>query len=90
MIRILGLTLHVPPASSTRYRLGQYVPGLARAGIDIQSCHLLDDDYFRSRFSGGGLSFRAILRADLAWLSDLRHQAKFDAALLNGELYHSC
>lgn len=87
MIRVLGLALYGPLAASTRYRLGQFVPGLARAGIDLQICHLLDDDYLRSRFSGGGLPIRSMLGAGMARLSDLRHQAKFDAALVYGELY---
>ena len=87
VIKVLGLALYGPLAASTRYRLGQYVPGLARSGIDLQICHLLDDDYLRSRFSGGGFPIPAMLKAGLARVSDLRHQAKFDAALLYGELF---
>ena len=55
MIKVLGLALYGPLAASTRYRLGQYVPGLASHGIDLQICHLLGDNYLRRRFGGGSL-----------------------------------
>ncbi len=32
MIKVQGLALYGPLAASTRYRLGQYVPGLASLG----------------------------------------------------------
>ena len=47
MIKVLGLALYGPLAASTRYRLAQYVPGLASLGIDLQIRHLLGDDYLR-------------------------------------------
>lgn len=87
MIKVLGLALYGPLAASTRYRLGQYVPGLARRGIDFQICHLLGDDYLRHRFSGGAPPIAAMLQAGLARFADLWHQTKYDAAMLHCELF---
>jgi glycosyltransferase involved in cell wall biosynthesis len=87
MIKVLGLALYGPLAASTRYRLTQYVPGLARRGIDLQICHLLGDEYLRRRFSGSALPVAAMLRAGLARLSDLQRQTSFDAAMLYCELF---
>ena len=60
MIKVLGLALYGPLAASTRYRLGQYVPGLAELGIDLRLTGLLGDEYLRRRFNGGGLPLAAL------------------------------
>lgn len=87
MIKVLGLALYGPLAASTRYRLGQYVHGLARLGIDLQICHLLGDDYLRRRFGGGALPLAAMLHAGLARFADLWHQHEYDVAMLHCELF---
>ena len=86
MIKVLGLALYGPLAASNRYRLGQYVPGLARMGIDLQIRHLLGDDYLRARFLGGTLPLKSMLRAGLARLEDLWHQNDYDVVMLQCEL----
>lgn len=87
MIKVLGLALYGPLAASTRYRLGQYVHGLARLGIDLQICHLLGDDYLRRRFGGGTLPLTGMLHAGLARFADLWHQHEYDVAMLHCELF---
>ncbi len=87
MIKVLGLALYGPLAASTRYRLGQYVPGLADQGINLQICHLLGDDYLRRRFGGGSLPIADLLRAGVARLADLLHQHEYDVAMLHCELF---
>jgi glycosyltransferase involved in cell wall biosynthesis len=87
MIKVLGLALYGPLAASTRYRLGQYVPGLASLGIDLQIRHLLGDDYLRRRFTGASLPLAAVLGAGFARLADLWNQDKYDAAILHCELF---
>lgn len=87
MIKVLGLALYGPLAASTRYRLGQYVPGLASMGIDLQIRHLLGDDYLRGRFSEAALPVAGILRAGFARLADLWHQNEYDVAMLHCELF---
>lgn len=86
MLKVLGLALYGPMAASTRYRLGQYAPGLAEAGIDLQIRHLLGNDYLRERFSGGSLPVMSMVRSALERLKDLWHQRDFDAAIVHCEL----
>ena len=83
MIKVLGLALYGPLAASTRYRLSQYVFGLASMGIDLQIRHLLGDDYLRGRFSGGALPLTAIVQAGLARLVDLSRVEEYDVAMLH-------
>lgn len=87
MIKVLGLALYGPLAASTRYRLGQYVDGLAEMGIDLQIRHLLGDDYLRRRFAGVPPSVPGLLRAGFSRLGDLWRQGEFDVAMLHCELF---
>jgi glycosyltransferase involved in cell wall biosynthesis len=87
MIKVLGLALYGPLAASTRYRLGQYVSGLASIGIDLEICHLLGDDYLRRRFSGGFLPFNEVFHGALHRLSDLLRIRNYDLAILHCELF---
>ncbi len=86
MIRVLGLALYGPLAASTRYRLGQYVPGLAERGIDLQIRHLLGDDYLRRTFGGQSRPWTTMVRAGWERLGDLRRQGSYDAVMLHCEL----
>lgn len=87
MIRVLAFALYGPLAASTRHRLAQYVPGLEMRGIDLQICHLLDDDYLRSRFGGGPLPVATMLRTGIARLGDLIRQPNYDVVILHCELF---
>lgn len=87
MTKVLGLALYGPLAASTRYRLGQYVPGLAELGIDLQIRHLLGDVYLRRTFGGKSKPWLAMLQAGWERLGDLRGQGGFDAMLLHCELF---
>lgn len=87
MIKVLGFALYGPLAASTRYRLGQYVPGLKRNGIDLQICHLLGDEYLRRRFSGSSLPVVTLLQASLARFAHLRGQHEYALAMLYCELF---
>ena len=87
MIKVLGLALYGPLAASTRYRLGQYVPGLLSQGIDMKICHLLSDDYLRRRFDGGAPRVISMLRDGLIRFAELCRQHDYDAIMLYCELY---
>jgi glycosyltransferase involved in cell wall biosynthesis len=87
MIKVLGLALYGPLAASTRYRLGQYVPGLTSKGIDLQIVHLLGDDYLRGRFSGGSLNLSGLVQSTLARMGDLLRQHECDMVMLHCELF---
>ena len=87
MIKVLGLALYGPLAASTRYRLGQYVPGLASMGIDLQIVYLLGDDYLRGRFDGGSMHMASLVQSSLKRLGDLWRQHEFDVVMLHCELF---
>ena len=87
MIKVLGFALYGQLAASTRYRLGQYVPGLARMGIDLEICYLLDDNYLRTLFEGNGRSKRSIIRGLSGRISDLVRLKGYDLAVIYCELF---
>jgi len=86
MINVLGLALYGQLAASTRYRLGQFVPGLAEHGIDLKIRSLLGDEYLRRRFGGGAMPWAAMLQAGWARLGDLKDR-DHDVAILHCELF---
>jgi glycosyltransferase involved in cell wall biosynthesis len=87
MIKVLGLALYGPLAASTRYRLGQYVPGLASMGIDLHIVHLLGDDYLRGRFGGGSIHLADVVRSILVRMGNLWRQHEYDLVMLHCELF---
>lgn len=86
MIKLLGLALYSPLAASTRYRLGQYVPGLAAQGIDLRVQHLLGDEYLRCRYTDRPLPWRDMLADSWRRLRTPLKGNGVDAVLLNCEL----
>jgi glycosyltransferase involved in cell wall biosynthesis len=87
MIKVLGLALYGPLAASNRYRVGQYVPGLLDLGIELETRHLLGDDYLRAIFSGKALPIESMLKAGFARLKDLFCQNDYDIIMLQCELF---
>ena len=87
MIKVLGLALYGPLAASTRYRLGQYIPGLASEGIDLQICYLLGNEYLIRRFGGKSLPIKAMMYSGLARFMDLLHLQNYDMAVVHCELF---
>jgi len=87
MIKVLGLALYGQLAASTRYRLGQYIPGLASVGIDLKICHLLGDEYLRRRFEDRTIPLSIILRSAYDRISDLADLKNHDLAILHCELF---
>ena len=86
MIKVLGLALYGPLAASNRYRLGQYVSGLAGLGIDLQVFHLLGDDYLRARFGDTTLPISIMLKDAWGRAENLWRQNDYDAVILQCEL----
>jgi len=87
MIKVLGFALYSPLAASTRYRLSQYIPGLAANGIELTVCHLLGDDYLRERFQGSSFPFSSIFRGAIERFTDLVHLQNYDLAVVYCELF---
>lgn len=86
VIKVLGLALYGPLAASTRYRLGQYIDGLRREGIDLRISSLLGDEYLRRRFSRSRLPFATLLEAGWRRFRELRDR-DFDLSIVHCELF---
>src|SRR5450756_1954039 len=82
MIKDLGFALYGPLAASTRYRLGQFAPGLAAEGINLCITSLLGDEYLRRRFQGGELPLVEMMRDGAERLRQLRQLGEYDLAIL--------
>jgi glycosyltransferase involved in cell wall biosynthesis len=87
MIKVLGFALYGPLAASNRYRLTQYVTGLASMGIDLRISHLLGDSYLRARFESKMLPMASMIKAGLARFKDLSDQNDYDIVMLQCELF---
>jgi glycosyltransferase involved in cell wall biosynthesis len=87
MIKVLGFALYGPLAASTRYRLCQYVGGLADHGVRLEVRHLLGDEYLRRSFAGQSLPVAALMRSACRRLVDLRKQGTFDLEMVYAELF---
>jgi glycosyltransferase involved in cell wall biosynthesis len=85
-MKVLGLALYGNLAASTRYRLGQYVPSLAAAGIDLEIRSLLGDDYLRRRFAGERIGPGILVKSAARRLKDLLQQRRYSAAVVYCEL----
>ncbi len=86
-MKVLGLALYGPLAASHRYRLAQYVPVLARDGIDLHIHHLLGDDYLRRRFAGKVLPWASVLRDVWGRFAELLGKPDVCGAILHCELF---
>lgn len=85
--RVLALAKYGPRAASTRQRLLQYAPVLARAGIDLDLHPLLDDAYLGALMDGRPRSRIAILRSYARRLGELIKRSDHDAIWVQYELF---
>ena len=87
MIKVCGLALYGTQAASTRYRLGQYVPGLRADGIDLRITPLLRDEYVRCAFAGETYSIKKLIIDYVNRLASLTKQGRYDLAIVQVELF---
>jgi glycosyltransferase involved in cell wall biosynthesis len=87
MINVFGLALYGDQAASTRYRLIQFVPGLALEGITLQVVPLLGNQYIRSTFAGERYSFKKLAGEYVKRLARLLRLKKYDLAIVNLEMF---
>jgi glycosyltransferase involved in cell wall biosynthesis len=87
MIRVRGFALYGPLAASTRYRLGQFVPGLHMLGIELDVVHLLDNQYLGRRFKNQSVSYAGLIRSGLNRWEHLFGLGRYDLAMLHCELF---
>ena len=86
-MRIIAFTKYDREAASTRQRLLQYLPDLARAGIEVDVHPLLDDDYVRALASGVPASKAAIAAAYARRLLQLLGPQSADLIWIYAELF---
>ncbi|MEO5578098.1 MAG: glycosyltransferase family 4 protein [Sphingomicrobium sp.] len=86
-IKIAAFTKYDREAASTRQRVLQYLPHLARAGIDVEVHALLDDAYVRSLASGAAASKTAIAAAYARRLRQLLRPQAADLIWVYAELF---
>jgi glycosyltransferase involved in cell wall biosynthesis len=86
-LRVLLLGRYGRKGASTRLRFLQFLPYLQAAGIDVTSVPLLDDEYLRVLYSGGGRSSGRLMRAYAARLAWLTRAGKFDLLWIEKELF---
>lgn len=78
--------MYSPLAASTRYRLSQYVPGLAARGIEVDVAPMLGDRYLLKRFQTGKVSGPEVVRGLFTRALQIARQGGYDAAWLQCEL----
>ncbi len=67
--------------------MSQYVPNLKEKGIDLQVVPLLGDEYINTTFGGKRYSAKALIRDYIVRLTWLAKQARYDLAIIQGELF---
>jgi glycosyltransferase involved in cell wall biosynthesis len=85
-MRVTAFTKYDREAASTRQRVLQYLPHLARAGIHVEVHPLLDDAYVQSLASGRAVSKPAIAAAYLRRLGQLIRPQRSDVLWVYAEL----
>ena len=86
-IKVAAFTKYDREAASTRQRVLQYLPNLARAGIEVDVHPLLGDDYVRSLATGTRPSKAAIASAYGRRFRQLRDACDADLIWVYAELF---
>lgn len=86
-MRVAAFTKYDREAASTRQRVLQYLPHLARAGIDVDVHHLLGDAYVRSLTTGASVSKTAIAGAYARRFRQLLGMESADLLWIYAELF---
>jgi len=87
MTRVLALTRYGRLGGSSRVRVLQYIPELARRGIEVQVAPLFGDDDLRRLYSEGRRSAARLLGAFRARLGAIRSAAPADIIWLQQEIF---
>ena len=86
-MKVAAFTKYDREAASTRQRVLQYLPHLARAGIEVAVHPLLDDAYVRSLASGTAATKTAIAAAYFRRFRQLLGQQSADLTWVYAELF---
>ncbi|GAA3786523.1 glycosyltransferase family 4 protein [Qipengyuania pelagi] len=85
--RVLALAKYGPRAASTRQRLLQYAPFLARHYLDIELQPLLDDDYLQGLMRGERASQALVMKAYGRRLAGIVSMGRYDLVWVQYELF---
>lgn len=86
-MRVLALAKYGTRAASTRQRMLQYAPFLARHGVDLDLRPLLDNDYLDALMNGRAKSRTGVARSYIRRLGDLRTVGRYDAVWVQYDLF---
>src|SRR5713101_1467411 len=86
-MRILILPRYTARGASSRYRFWQYVPGLRRAGHEVEIKPLLEDGYLNELYSRGRRSWRWLAAGYAARFLDALGAGRYDAVLCEHEVF---
>jgi glycosyltransferase involved in cell wall biosynthesis len=86
-MRLLILSRYGYAGPSSRVRMFQYLPVLERAGIEVCASALLDDDYVRRLYRGGGRRWDSIARQYLRRVRDIAGAHRYDLVWLEKECW---
>src|SRR6266851_10374129 len=86
-MRILILPRYTARGASSRYRFWQYVPGLRRAGHEVEIKPLLEDGYLNELYSRGRRSWRWLAAGYAARFLDAVRAGRYDAVLCEHEVF---
>ena len=86
-MRILILPRYTARGESSRYRFWQYVPGLRRAGHEVESKPLLADGYLTELYRTGRRGGRWLAAGYAARFLDALGAGRYDAVLCLEEVF---
>ena len=86
-MRILILPRYTTKGASSRYRFWQYVPGLRRAGHEVEIKPLLADGYLTELYSTGRRGGRWLAAGYAARFLDALRAGRYDAVLCEQEVF---
>lgn len=86
-MKLLALTKYGRLAASTRQRLMQYEPALARAGVEIGYAPLFGDDYMQALAQGKRAGIRSIAASYAGRLGTLLRRTDADVVWLHYEAF---
>jgi glycosyltransferase involved in cell wall biosynthesis len=86
-VRIIALTKYGLRAASTRQRFGQYRSAFAAAGIELQICPLLGDDYIAALEQGRRFGYASIAQSYLRRVRGVVAARAFDAVWIQYEIF---
>jgi glycosyltransferase involved in cell wall biosynthesis len=86
-MRILILPRYTARGASSRYRFWQYVPGLRRAGHEVEIKPLLADGYLTELYRTGRRGWRWLAAGYAARFLDTLRAGRYDAVLCEHEVF---